>query len=567
MTGEVLGIEDRNGVRVLTLRNPPSNALTARLRGALIQAVSGLGDTVDRVVLCGAGPTFSSALALAEDGGKPTLAEVCAAIEDCSVPVVAVLQGLVLGAGAELALAAASRVAAPDIRMAFPEIALGLCPAGGTTRRLPQLIGAEAALGLLLSGRVIRADEAVRLGLIDQILDDPLSQAPVASLTRMQSGRRDSSGAAYAAAVAAARRQYPQTLPAAGRIIACIEAAALLPREAHQAFEAVAREDLDASPEAAGLRAAARAERRAAAFPQALGRHRQDLTDRIALHGSGTALETLARLALRQGVAVDWLHEDAAQRAGTRAALQTGLLPEDLDRLSDQSPRSLAAVHVLAGQGDSPAGARAVLILGGADDHLGLGLAPSGRMCELAVPPSAAVEAVALSIGMLRRIGLSPVLVGHRPALGAAVTAAGRAALARMAQLGVSHRAIGAALSGFGAQAPAGLPIAEAASRQMTEDEIQKRWLGAMANEGFRLLDQGIARRPSDIDLVLMQGYHFPRWRCGPMHQADRRGLLVLRHDLRSWAADDAIWAPGPMLDRLISDGHQLSDLDQSDLV
>ncbi|MCU0825864.1 MAG: enoyl-CoA hydratase-related protein [Tabrizicola sp.] len=567
MAREVVGSEDRDGVRVLTLRNPPSNALTQRLRGALIHAVREVGANVRRIILCGAGPTFSSALALEEDVSHPTLAELCAAIEDCSVPVVAVLQGLVMGAGAELALAAARRVAAPDTRIALPDIALGLCPAGGTTRRLPTLIGAEAALNLLLSGRVVGAEEAARLGLVDRVQDDPFALALQMSEPHLETMPAGRSGAAFAAAVAAARRQYPQTLPAVGRIIACVEAAALLPREAHQAFEDVAREDLAASPEASALRAAAQAERRAAAVPQAMSRDPQDMTDRIALHGSGSGLTTVARLALRQGVAVDWWQADDAQRTATRAALQTGLSAKELSRLSDRIAQSLAAVHVLAGQGDPPPGARAVLVLGGADNHLGLGLAPAGRLCELAMPPGTPVEAVALTIAMLRRIGLSPLVVGHRPGLGAAVTAAGRAALARLARLGVAHRAIGTALSGFGAPPPGGLQVAEAEAWQMTETEILARWLGAMANEGFRLLDQGIARRPSDIDLALFQGCGFPRWRCGPMHLADRRGLLVLRHDLRRWANDDPIWAPDPMLDRLIGDGQRLSDLDQSDLV
>jgi 3-hydroxyacyl-CoA dehydrogenase len=166
----------------------------------------------------------------------------------------------------------------------------------------------------------------------------------------------------------------------------------------------------------------------------------------------------------------------------------------------------------------------------------------------------------------LQHLGFSPVLVGARPVLGQAMLAAGTAALAHLARSGVSHRALAAALSGFGAAVPQGLPAAGAPPWDLPAPDILHRWLGALANEGLRLLDQGIARRPSDIDLVLFLGHGFPRWRCGPMHQADRRGLLVLRRDLRAWAAEDPIWTPAPLLDRLIRDGLRLADLDARDL-
>ena len=89
-----------------------------------------------------------------------------------------------------------------------------------------------------------------------------------------------------------------------------------------------------------------------------------------------------------------------------------------------------------------------------------------------------------------------------------------------------------------------------------------RRWLAALANEGLRLVEAGIARHGSDIDHVLVAGHGFPRWQGGPMHQADRRGLMVLRHDLRLWAEEDAIWHPAPLLDRLIGRGLRLSALD-----
>ena len=116
----------------------------------------------------------------------------------------------------------------------------------------------------------------------------------------------------------------------------------------------------------------------------------------------------------------------------------------------------------------------------------------------------------------------------------------------------------------FPAELPEGLPDADRTGGSASRpEECLARWIGALANEGVRLLDQGIARRPSDIDHVLVAGHGFPRWQGGPMHQADRRGLMALRADLRRWAEDDPLWAPAPLLDRLIRDGAPIGSLDE----
>ncbi|MEZ5912434.1 MAG: 3-hydroxyacyl-CoA dehydrogenase NAD-binding domain-containing protein [Paracoccaceae bacterium] len=94
--------------------------------------------------------------------------------------------------------------------------------------------------------------------------------------------------------------------------------------------------------------------------------------------------------------------------------------------------------------------------------------------------------------------------------------------------------------------------------RAFEADEIQRRCLAAMVNEGARLYAEGIALRPSDIDVVMMLGYGYPRWRGGPMKTADLRGLLAIRNDLESFARDEpAFWAPAPILDELIKNGRR----------
>jgi 3-hydroxyacyl-CoA dehydrogenase len=221
-------------------------------------------------------------------------------------------------------------------------------------------------------------------------------------------------------------------------------------------------------------------------------------------------------------------------------------------------------VHIHADLPDLPAGAGAVhLVLGGGGMLPGVALAPQGACCELSLPEGLTPDGPAIAMAALRRMGLQPVLVGSRPILGRGLVAAGRSAQAAMVAAGVPKARIAAALEGFGA-VPADRPPEPAPSGpDLSVDEILARWLGALANEGFRMLDQGVALRPSDVDLVLVLGYGFPRWRGGPMHLAGRRGLMALRADLRRWAGDDPLWTPAPGLDRLIRDAVRLETLDQ----
>jgi 3-hydroxyacyl-CoA dehydrogenase len=563
VTGGLL-IDHRDGVLILTLAHAPSNGLTSALRAALISEIEGRPETCRAIVLAGAGVNFSSLLPLDVDHGRPTLADLCHAVAKAGVPVVAAIQGLAMGPGAELAMAAQVRIGAPDCRIAFPEVALGLCPAAGTIRRLCQRIGAAAAMQLLLTGRVVASVEAVRLGLLDAVKDGPLDAAVTAAVRMAGQGMvdRPAEGAAtWQAAVATARRAHGAALPAARRIIDCVEAALLLPPENADSFAAVARADLHQTAEAAALIAMARAERRAARLPPAIARAEPVPLNAVGLAGEAPALVSLARAALQRRIPVRWLHPSPARVAFSLgpdrpdpALLQVVGDPADLAGLALQ-------VHATApGPGSvRPAAGRAILVLDGAEGEMGLALSPSNRACELAILAEEAPQAVATALVGLRRLHLIPLLVGHRPGLGRAVTGAGDLALARLAAMGVPMRQMVAALTPLAVRLP---DVSATAFRPMTVEEVRNRWLGAMATEGLRLLAQGVARRPSDIDLVLVAGHGFPRWQGGPMHQADRRGLLVLRHDLRQWAEEDPVWAPSPLLDRLIQDGLRLSTLD-----
>jgi 3-hydroxyacyl-CoA dehydrogenase len=100
------------------------------------------------------------------------------------------------------------------------------------------------------------------------------------------------------------------------------------------------------------------------------------------------------------------------------------------------------------------------------------------------------------------------------------------------------------------------------APRRFSPEEIARRCLIAMVNEGARLVEEGVAQRPSDIDVAMVHGFAFPRWRGGPMKWADLAGLLLIRQDLIDLAPEDpALWAPAGLLTDLVRNGRSFDSL------
>jgi 3-hydroxyacyl-CoA dehydrogenase len=95
--------------------------------------------------------------------------------------------------------------------------------------------------------------------------------------------------------------------------------------------------------------------------------------------------------------------------------------------------------------------------------------------------------------------------------------------------------------------------------RDFTEEEIVRRILCTMINEGARAVDDGTARRPADVDVVMVNGYGFPRFRGGPMKAADLTGLPQILEDLRGFAADDpTAYAPARLIEERVKSGRSL---------
>ncbi|WP_262027440.1 3-hydroxyacyl-CoA dehydrogenase NAD-binding domain-containing protein [Microvirga sp. Mcv34] len=172
-------------VALIEIDNPPVNATSQAVRAGLLAAIREVDNNprIEAVVIACAGKTFVAGADIREFGQvprEPHLPDVINAIEACSKPVVAAIQGTALGGGCEIALACHARVAEAGASLGLPEVKLGLVPGAGGTQRLPRLVGLDAALDLVTSGRPVKAPEALRLGLIDRLSSGDLRQDAIA---------------------------------------------------------------------------------------------------------------------------------------------------------------------------------------------------------------------------------------------------------------------------------------------------------------------------------------------------------------------------------------------------
>ena len=173
-----------DGVAVLTLDNPPVNALSLAVRAGLLQALERAAqeEAVGAVVLTGAHGNFSAGADISEIASgavlkSPITREVQACMEALAKPLVAAIEGVALGGGFELALTCHWRLARRDARVGLPEVKLGLIPGAGGTQRFTRLAGPAAALEAITSGAQIPAERALALGLIDALADDLPAEA------------------------------------------------------------------------------------------------------------------------------------------------------------------------------------------------------------------------------------------------------------------------------------------------------------------------------------------------------------------------------------------------------
>jgi 3-hydroxyacyl-CoA dehydrogenase len=370
--GELVRFDNDNGIGVITVDNPPVNALSPGVPEGIVAAVDkGNADpAVTAMVLIGAGRSFIAGADIRQFGKgpstPPTGRRPYDVLDDSAKPVVAAIHGYALGGGLEIALACHYRVAVPSAKVGLPEVLIGILPGAGGTQRLPRLIGPKAALDMITSGRHVPAEEAHTLGIIDEIVAEGdlkasatafarriVEQRPLPRIRDKNDRLAEGTPALFEAArKAIARRARNQRAPYA--CIEAVEAASTLPFDEGCALERKLFDQQVASEEARALRYAFFAEREIAKLPHIPRDTKLRPTDNPAVVGAGTMGGGIAMSFADFGydVKITDATPEALDRgmARIRANYETSVKRGSLAQ--DEMDRRLARIHPVPGIDD-----------------------------------------------------------------------------------------------------------------------------------------------------------------------------------------------------------------------
>ena len=326
-------------VLVVSINNPPVNALGHAVRAGLLAAVeqAAADAAVKAMLIVGEGKAFIAGADIREFGKPampPSLPEVCNAIEASNKPVVAAIHGAALGGGLEVALSAHYRVALPKALLGLPEVNLGLLPGAGGTQRAPRVMGVKAATELMLSGKHLSAKAAAAAGLVDKLVegDDVAATGLAYARELLAAGtavRRtrdieiaDKVGAlADLEALAIDTAKKARGLFSPLKIIECAKAAVNLPFDEGMAFERAAFMECLDSPQRAGLIHAFFAEREVSKIPEAKAAAPRAFNT-LAIIGGGTMGAGITVAALDAGYPVIMIERDAESIARGQANVE-----------------------------------------------------------------------------------------------------------------------------------------------------------------------------------------------------------------------------------------------------
>ena len=690
-----IGYERIGDIAVLSAQNPPVNALGLAVRQGLVDGIARAEEEGAKAVLIyGEGRTYFAGADIREFGKppeRPYLFEVCQRLEDSPLIVVSALHGTALGGGLEIALGCHYRIAGPTARVGLPEVLIGVMPGAGGTQRLPRLIGVEASVDVITSGRQVGADEALKLGIMDRIADgtpreiglayaqELLDQgAPRRAVSEMPAPKQVDFEAVSAAVAQKARGQIAPVKAVDG-----IKAACEMPFADGMAHELALFRELMETDQRKGLIHAFFAERAVTKLPELDGVAPRDLAA-IAVIGGGTMGSGIATSALLAGLSVTLLemNGEAAEAARGRiegnlsGALKRGKIDQARFEALTGQALSLTTDYTDLGEADliieavfedmdvkkdvfakldAVAKPGAVLATNTSyldvneiaattsrpGDVLGLHFFSPAHVMKLleivvgdATAPEVLATGFALGAKMKKtcvRAGVCDGFIGNRilatyrtaadhmildgaspyqidDALEAFGFAMGPFAVADLAGLdigwavrkrkraeGLDPRARDAGYADtlcenghFGQKTGKGyydyaagprarvpnpdvLPLIDAeraeqgiTAREFTSDEIVTRYMSAMVNEAAKVVGEGIAQRPLDVDVTLLFGYGFPRYRGGPLKWADLRGLETVLADIKRYAEeDDFFWQPAPLLEQLVAEGKTFDDLNK----
>jgi 3-hydroxyacyl-CoA dehydrogenase len=686
--------EAHGDIGVIRVNNPPVNATSAAVRQGLVAAANAFAASDQKVaVLMADGRTFIAGADITEFGKPPVephLPDVIHHIEALDKPVICVIHGTALGGGFEVALGSHYRVAVPGARIGLPEVNLGLIPGAGGTQRLPRLTGMIAACEIFTTARQVKADECLKLGIVDAVIDaTPLEAGmqfartvldenlPVRRVSEMDVAPYDDVDLdALRARTARANKGHVCHL----RGIDVAVEGTKLPFVEGMKLERQGFWDLMQTPQRAAMIHAFFSERKVANLPELKGVPPRAVSH-VGVIGGGTMGGGIAVACLLNGLTVTLIERDEEAAANARAGIANTLTdsvkrgklkPErrealladalttsddyatlaDADLVIEAVFESMDVKKDVFTKLDAVCKPGAVLatntsyldvdeiaaITRRPADVIGLHFfspAHVMRLLEIVVAAKTAPDVVAAGFALAKALKKVPVRAGVCDGfIGNRILKTYRTAGDHMVLEGASPFQIDKALVEFGfamgpyavsdlagidigyltrqrllptrdprerigdwgdvlyhkgrlgrktghghyiydEKSPKGRPdpeveeiiAAERATkgitpRSFTDAEIVERYMAAMINEGARVVGEGIALRPLDVDVTLLYGYGFPRFRGGPMHYADYIGLdKVLATIEREARTDDFFWQPAPLLQQLVAEGRDFSSL------
>tara|TARA_R110002110_G_scaffold19919_4_gene81533 strand:- start:190 stop:2268 length:2079 start_codon:yes stop_codon:yes gene_type:complete len=680
-----------DAVQIIKFVNPPVNALSVSsglvdaMRSAIADAIS--APQITAIIIHG-GAHFCGGTDINDFEGHPerldAIRELQDIIEAASKPVIAAISGLCLGGGLELAISAHYRVASADTKIGFPEVTLGLLPGGGGTQRAPRLTGADAALDLMLSGKMISAQKAADIGLIDRMVDgEPVS----AALDLVKFGIFSTVLPTCELSVpddieaAAAQAQQSRTLSAAQEdILTCVQAIAKLGFRDGQNLEARLFGELMQSETAKALRHVFLGRSVVSRIP-GISKSEPRKIDTVTVIGGGLMGTGIATALMNADLKVNIVEPDTARRGHAQSAISKTILRDAQKGKITQAVADarLASLAVAASVQDA---ANADLFIEAVFEEIGVKqqvfeeldqyapehailasntstldldaiaaftkrpqqvvgmhfFSPANimRLLEIVRGAKTSNQTLVSAMAFAKKIrktgivaGVCDGFIGNRifeeylrqawflleegalpqqidPALEAFGMAMGPCRVMDLAGQDIGwnirkRRALEqpdrpyskvpdliCELGRFGQKTGAGFykyadgrtheidpevtALIEAESdriglrRRVIDDaEIVDRCLLAMINEGARIVDEGIAYRPVDVDIVYVDGYGFPPDRGGPMLQADQRGLSNVLAQIQDFAAGRHGWAwkPAPLIEKLAAKDRAFAEMNK----
>ena len=675
----IVSTKTNANLAIIIIDNPPVNALSHAVRLGVSEQmeINAQKDNIEAIILMCAGRTFCAGADISEFG-KPPLApglpELIEQIERTNKPVIAALHGTTLGGGFELALSCHYRIMDVNAKVGLPEVHLGLIPGASGTQRLPRLIGAEAALEMITSGKAIGASKAEKLGIIDQLSSENLENDAILFtqqiLKENQPIKRISDLNVQAQADVFDNFRKKITKKSRGYLapdaaIRAVEAAVNLPYEQGLIVERDEFATLLSSSQSIGQRHLFFAERMAGKIPDIDKTTPVREIKSTAVIGGGTMGCGIAINFLNAGLPVKLLEissqaADAArdkiekiylssvkkgrisqQKMETTLALLTCI--DNYDDLADEDliieavfenmdvkkqvfakldqvakpgailatntsfldvneiasstgrPEDVIGLHffspahimplleIVRTEKNSPSIVATALKIG---KMIGKTSVVSGvcygfianrmascysREAGLLLLEGASVEQIdktlydfGMPMGMFEMLDLAGIDIGvmarnNRPsdsydnaAFQVHDSLVNEGHKGQKTGMGFYQYSDGNKLTNPKVQE---LAIKFAAEngikrREISNQEIEERCVFTLINEGYKIIEEGIALRQSDVDVVYAMGFGFPRYRGGPLHYANHIGLKVIVEKIEKFAKlyGARWWTPSKLL-------------------